>query len=46
VKPGVTPAEFWKTALSTASQKTITINGTPYTLRHIINPKALIGALK
>jgi hypothetical protein len=56
VKPDITPKEFWKTALETASERTFKIH-TPQTVanafeaesfafRHVINPVALIEALR
>lgn len=56
VNPDITPDIFWTTARDTASQLSVHIDtpetvsnsllGEPYTLTHVVNPGALIDALK
>lgn len=56
VDPDITPERFWALALETASSATAQIrsvqdvangaDGTDYTLEHVINPAALLDALK
>ena len=46
VKADITPQLFWKTAIDTSSQLTVTINNKQYTFNHVINPTKLIASLK
>ncbi len=46
VKPDTTPDEFWRIALETGRTIQIPHNGQNYELGIILNPKALIEALK
>ena len=46
VKADITPQLFWKTAIDTSSQLTVTINNKQYTFKHVINPTKLIASLK
>ena len=46
VKPEITPEEFWKIALETGQTIEILREGQSYQLGPILDPAALIGALK
>jgi hypothetical protein len=46
VRPDLTPEEFYRAALSSGSQTTVTRSGKNYELGPIINPAALIAKLK
>ena len=45
-KPDITPQIFWKAALNTSSDLTVTLSQKQYVFHHVINPAKLIGSLK
>jgi hypothetical protein len=46
VDPGLTPKEFWSTALQTGRTTRIGHNGKQYSLGVILDPQALIAAIQ
>jgi hypothetical protein len=46
VDPGLTPQEFWSTALQTGQTTQIEHNGKSFSLGVILDPKALIAAIQ
>ena len=46
VKPDITPEEFWETALNTGRTIHIGHNGKDYQFGVILDPQALIAAIK
>ena len=46
VDPAITPEEFWATALDKAREVTFEGNGQSFTLRHVIDPAAILQAFQ
>ena len=46
VDPGITPQDFWSTALQTGKTTQVEHNGKPYSLGAILDPQALIAAVQ
>jgi hypothetical protein len=46
VDPTITPEQFWVTALAEAREVTFEENGQTFTLRHVIDPPAIMHALQ
>lgn len=46
VKPGITPEEFWSTAMQTGKTTQIQYNGKSYSFGTILDPQAMIAALQ
>jgi len=46
VNPSITPEAFWEAALKTGDAITVEHNGRPFTIKKIVNPIALMEAIK